>query len=221
VESRRQRLFVVLCGIFLTALLIANVIAGKEFRLGGLQLSVGVLPFPITFLLTDIVNEYYGKEGARFLTLVGLGMMLFANAMLIVGGLLPTAATSWVTEQSYQNVFGLSWRLFLGSLVAYTLGQVSDIYSFQFMKRITGSKLLWLRATGSTFFSQIIDTVVVNVAIFAGMKSWGEVGALIFWSYVYKMVVAVGLTPLLYVAHGIIKRWLGIEPAKLTAGEAQ
>jgi queuosine precursor transporter len=169
-----------------------------------------VIPFPITFLLTDIVNEYYGKEGARFLTLVGLAMMLFANAMLMLGGLLPTASNSWVSDQSYQNVFGLSWRLFLGSLCAYVLGQVSDIYSFQAMKRITGSRMLWLRATGSTFFSQIIDTVVVNFAIFAGMKTWDQLGQLIFWSYVYKMVVAVGLTPLLYVAHAIIKRWLGI-----------
>ena len=211
---RKQRLFVVLAAIFLTALLIANVIAGKLFTLGGLVLSVGVIPFPITFILTDVVNEYYGKEGARFLTLVGLAMLLFATGMLMLGGALPIAGQSWVTAQSYENVFGLSWRLFLGSLCAYVLGQISDIYSFGAIKRITGSRLIWLRATGSTALSQVIDTIVVNVAIFAGSMAAGEIAGLVWRSYVYKMGVAVLLTPLLYLAHLIITRWLGIRAAE-------
>lgn len=210
---RKQRLFVVLAAIFLSALLIANVIAGKLFTLGGLVLSVGVIPFPITFVLTDVVNEYYGKQGARFLTLVGLAMLLFATGLLMLGGALPIAEQSYVTAQSYANVFGLSWRLFLGSLIAYLLGQISDIYSFGLIKKVTGSRLIWLRATGSTALSQVIDTVVVNVAIFAGSMAAGEIAGLVWRSYLYKMGAAILLTPLLYLAHVIITRWLGITPA--------
>src|SRR5689334_6148035 len=160
--GRRQRLFVVLGAIFLTALLIANVIAGKFFTLAGVALSVGVIPFPITFLLTDIINEYYGKEGARFITIIGLAMMLFANAMIMLALVLPPDANSPVPDQAFGAVYGLSFRLFLGSLIAYLLGQISDIYSFQWLKQITGHKLLWLRATGSTAMSQVVDTLVVN-----------------------------------------------------------
>ena len=208
--SARQKLYVVLCSIFLTALLIANCVAGKFFTVGGFTMSVGVIPFPITFLLTDIVNEYYGNKGARFITYIGMVMMLFANGLIYLAMVLPISELSPVTEESFENVFGLSWRLFLGSLIAYLLGQVSDIQSFSLLKRFTGERLIWLRATGSTALSQVIDTVVVTTVIFADSKSVEEITRLCATGYGYKMLVAVGMSPLLYVAHGVITRRLGI-----------
>ncbi len=209
----RQKLFVLLCSIFLTALLIANCVAGKLFTVGGLTMSVGVLPFPITFLLTDIVNEHYGKKGAQFLTFVGMAMMLFANGLIYLAMILPISEISYVTEESFTNVFGLSWRLFLGSLIAYLLGQVSDIQSFALLKRLTGDRWIWLRATGSTALSQVIDTVVVTTMIFADTRSVEEITLLCMTGYGYKMVVAVAISPLLYIAHGLITRTLGRPPA--------
>ena len=220
-DERRQRLFLVLSAIFLTALLIANCVAGKLFALGPVVLSVGVIPFPITFLLTDIVNEYFGRRGARFLTVVGLCMMLLATGIITLAAVLPVAEQSYVAQASFDNVFGLSWRLFLASLTAYLVGQISDIYFFGFFKRLTGSRVLWLRATGSTAVSQVVDTAIVNFGVFAGSLAWSEIARLATFGYLYKMAVAILLTPLLYAAHGIITRKLRIaafDPSAVAAG---
>jgi uncharacterized integral membrane protein (TIGR00697 family) len=211
-DDTRQRLFLVLSAIFLTALLIANVVAGKLFRIGPVVLSVGVIPFPITFLLTDIVNEYFGRRGARFLTVVGLCMMLLATGIITLAARLPVAEQTYVSQASFDNVFGLSWRLFLASLSAYLIGQISDIYFFGVFKRLTGSRILWLRATGSTAVSQVVDTAIVNFAVFAGALGLGEIARLAAFGYLYKMAVAVLLTPLLYAAHAVITRRLRIAP---------
>ncbi len=213
----RERLYIVLAAIFLTALIVADVTAGKFFSVGGLAISVGVIPFPITFILTDVVNEYYGRRGARFLTYMGMSMLVFAFAIIYVARLLPVAALSPIPQAPFDAVFGQSFRFFSGSLVAYTLGQLTDIYAFQFYKRLTHNKHLWLRATGSTAISQIIDTsVVTSVALF-GTMAFKDIAAVIGVSYVYKMVAAILLTPLCYLAHEILTDRLGIAPAPVEA----
>lgn len=208
-----ERLFVVLAGIFLTALLIADVTAGKFFALGGMAISVGVVPFPITFVLTDVVNEYYGRRGARLLTFVGMAMLVFAFLIISVARALPVADSSPIPQAAFDAVYGQSFRFFAGSLVAYTLGQLTDIYAFQFYKRLTQSKHLWLRATGSTAISQTIDTTVVTSVALAGMMPAMDIGKVILASYLYKMVVAITLTPLCYLAHNIVTDKLGMPPA--------
>lgn len=211
----RNRLYVVLGALFLTALITANLIAGKVIVVFGIEMSAGVIPFPVTFVLTDIINEYYGRDGARFLTLVGLAMMVFAIAIIYLGRILPVGESSYVTQAAYDNVFGLSWRLALASLCAYLLGQLSDIYFFRIIKRATRGRLLWLRATGSTTISQIIDSGVVTFTVFAGALGASDIATLAAFAYLYKMLVAAALTPLLYIAHDVVTRWLKIEPAPL------
>ena len=208
-----ERLFVVLAAIFLTALLIADVTAGKFFTLGGMAISVGVIPFPITFVLTDVVNEYYGRRGARLLTFVGMAMLIFAFSIIALARMLPAADNSPIPQPAFDAVFGQSFRFFSGSLVAYTLGQLTDIYAFQFYKRLTQSRHLWLRATGSTAISQVIDTTVVTSVALAGLMSASEIMKVILASYLYKMAVAITLTPLCYVAHTIVTDKLGMPPA--------
>lgn len=208
-----ERLFVVLAAIFLTALLIADVTAGKFFTLGGMAISVGVIPFPITFVLTDVVNEYYGRRGARLITFVGAAMLIFAFAIISIARALPVAEGSPIPQPAFDAVFGQSFRFFSGSLVAYTIAQLTDIYAFQFYKRLTQSKHLWLRATGSTAISQVIDTTVVTSVALAGLLSAGDIAKLIVVSYLYKMAVAVTLTPLCYLAHNIVTDRLGMPPA--------
>jgi len=207
------RLLLGLAAIFLTALLIAGVTAGKFFELGGLAISVGVIPFPITFVLTDVVNEYYGRRGARLLTFVGMAMLVFAFAIIAMARALPVAGNSPIPQPAFDAVFGQSFRFFAGSLVAYTLGQLTDIYAFQFYKRLTQSRHLWLRATGSTALSQVIDTTVVTWVALAGMLSTGEIFKVIVASYLYKVAVAITLTPLCYLAHNIVTDRLGMPPA--------
>jgi uncharacterized integral membrane protein (TIGR00697 family) len=209
----RERLYVVLSAVFLTALLVADVTAGKFFSIGGLAISVGVIPFPITFVLTDVVNEYYGRRGARFLTFIGMAMLVFAFLIITVARMLPVAESSPIPQVPFEAVFGMSFRFFGGSLVAYTLGQLTDIYAFQFYKRLTNSRHLWLRATGSTALSQVIDTSVVTFVALWGTMAFDDIAMVVGVSYVYKMVVAITLTPLCYLAHGIITDRYGIEPA--------
>lgn len=209
----KDRLYLALVATFLTALLIADVTAGKFFQVGGLSISVGIIPFPITFVLTDIVNEYYGREGARLMTAIGAAMLVFAFAMITVARVLPAAEDSPIPQASFVAVFGMSWRFFGASFAAFLLGQFADIQAFHFVKRITQSRLLWLRATGSTAISQVVDTVVVNVAALAGLAAAGTIVKIIAVSYLYKMVVAILLTPLLYAAHGFFTARFGLVAA--------
>lgn len=224
-ELLRHRLFVVLAAVFLTALLVANMIGGKFFHIGELGISCGVIPFPITFLLTDVVNEYYGRRGARFLTLVGMGMLVFAFVVLQIACALPPAANTPIAQDAFVAVFGMSPRFFAASILAYLLGQLIDIQAFAWFKRITQERRLWLRATGSTAISQVFDTLVVNIlALYGASAATGEpiaLSTILGWAgmaYVYKMIVAVVLTPLLYVAHAVVTDRFGQRPAAVDAG---
>ncbi len=209
----KQRLYFVLTAIFLTSLLVADIVAGKFFMAFGVTMSTGTVVFPIAFLLTDIVNEYYGRRGARFLTLIGMAMLVFGFAIIFLARKLPIASGSPVPQEAFDAVFGLSARLFGASLVAYLIGQFVDIHTFHLTKRITQSRHLWLRALGSTAISQIVDTTAVNFGALLGAMPVADVATIAAWSYVYKMIVAAALTPLCYLAHDIITRRLGIDPA--------
>lgn len=211
----KQRIYVVLTGLFVAVLLTADIVAGKYFVLGGLELSVGVIPFPIAFLLTDVVNEYYGRKGAHFLTGVGMAMLVVAYFILFAGRLLPTSPNSPVPAAAYEGVFGISGRLFAASLAAYLVSQVTDIHMFHLTKRFTRSRHLWLRALGSTVFSQVIDTVFVNFGALLGMMPVAAIASITLTSYLYKMAVACMLTPLVYLAHDLMTERFGIEPAPI------
>jgi uncharacterized integral membrane protein (TIGR00697 family) len=210
-----QKLFVYMCAIFVACLLLGDVIGGKIIRTPLGPISVGIIPFPVTFLLTDVVNDFYGRRGARFLTMLGFYMALLAWALLQVTTLMPVDGSTYFTQTEYAKVFGGSAQLFVASMVAYLIGQFLDIQVFQFWKAITQSRHLWLRSTGSTIFSQAIDTVTINL-IFGRVTAgwgWGFIGAKIGREYVIKFVVAVLLTPVIYAVHGAVVRGLGIEPA--------
>ena len=211
--SLRQKLYVVLSGIFVASLLTADIVAGKYFVIFGLELSVGVIPFPIAFLLTDIVNEYYGRAGARFLTVVGMAMLVFAYGIIYMSRILPVSPHSPVSQAAMDGVFGISGRLFAASLTSYIVSQYVDIHIFHITKRVTQSKHLWLRALGSTAFSQVVDTGFVNFGALFGIMSMGQIAQISVLSYAYKLLVAAVLTPLCYLAHEILTTKLGLEPA--------
>lgn len=214
--TARHRLYIVLCSIFVTSLLVADIVAGKFFTLTLLEqaitMSVGTVTFPIAFLLTDIVNEYYGRRGARLMTGVGMGMLVLGFSIITAARFLPVAEGSPIPQSAMDAVFGISWRLFGSSLAAYLISQFVDIYTFHMVKSVTESRHLWLRAIGSTALSQVVDTVAVNLGALAGMMPFSEIVTITIYSYLYKLVVAVLLTPLCYVAHELITRRYGIEP---------
>jgi hypothetical protein len=219
-----QRLYVVLSALFVACLLLGDVIGGKAiptfdgalgpFALGG-PISVGIIPFPITFLLTDVVNDFYGRRGAAFLTLVGAAMAAFAYGLLVLTAALPAHPDTYFTQAEYQKVFGGSSQLFVASIVAYLVGQLLDIHVFQFWKALTASRHLWLRATGSTLLGQLVDTATINAVFWrwTAAKDWGWIGAKAGREYAIKVAVAVLLTPAVYGLHGLIVRGLKIAPA--------
>lgn len=220
----RTRLFIVLAGIFSTSLIVGDIIGGKLIQVGALgqvfTLTVGMIPFPITFLLTDVLNEFYGKQAARFVTLTGFGLAILAYVFIFVAGAIPIApmaeAADWtgVNEAAFQNVFLGSQRMILASLTAYIVAQFVDIYVFHKLKQLTQDRALWLRATGSTAISQAVDTVTISIVAWWGLLGFDDIVAIMVSSYTLKLMIAVGLTPFVYLMHALVERGLGIEPMR-------
>ncbi len=235
VLSRPQKLFVVCTAIFITALVIAEATSTKFFTafklpfpihlfgmtFGEVVMTTGVLAFPITFIITDLMNEYFGKKGIRFVTLVGMVMIGFEFLLLQAAIAVPAASISPVSQEAFEAVFGTTGRIILGSLTAYLLGQLVDITLFHWLRGLTRGRFLWLRATGSTFGSQFIDTFVVLTIAFAGQLAFQQILAITLFNYGYKLLIATAITPLIYLAHWAMDAYLGKELAhQLTAKAA-
>jgi hypothetical protein len=232
--SKPQKLFVVCSAVFLTALVVAEATASKFFTAFELPLPVmilgqeftrvimtaGVLAFPITFIVTDVMNEYYGKKGIRFVTLVGMAMIIFEYLLLQLAMAVPADPISPVPQESFTQVFGSSQRIIFGSLIAYVIGQLADISLFHWIRKLTSGRHLWLRATGSTFGSQFLDTFIVLIVAFAGRLSLAAIVAITIFNYAYKFIIAVAITPLIYLAHWVMDRYLGHETAEVLIHEA-
>lgn len=214
--STYHKLYVVLAAIFVTCLVLGDVIGGKLFPTFVGPMSVGVVLFPVTFLLTDVINDFYGKRGARFITAVGAFMAALAYFALVATNAIPTDhANTYFTDGEYNKVFGGSSKLFIASIVAYIIGQLLDIHVFLFWKKLTRGKHLWLRATGSTLISQLVDTSVINAIFWGGVadKTPLWIAQKIGREYVFKLIIAVALTPIIYALHEAILRWLRVDPA--------
>jgi len=212
--DRKQQFYVWLTAIFVAALVTGDFIGGKFWVLGGFTLSAGIIPFPLTFVLTDVVNEFYGPSGARRLTFVGLGAAVFVWLVITLALNLPTSPQSPIPHAAFQAAFGTSWRLYIASLSAYVVGQLLDISIFRFLRRRTGHRLLWLRATGSTVLSQAIDSFTVSFVFLAGNESLAFITRNAANNYVGKLIMAVLLTPVIYAIHAVFRRRLHVaEPA--------
>jgi queuosine precursor transporter len=204
--DRRSRLFMWLLGLFVAALLTGDLIGGKYFRLGSVDLSVGMLAFPLTFVMTDVLNEFFGPARTRLVTFVGLGAAIFTFTLINIAIALPTSPESPLPGATFATAFGSSRRLIIASLSAYLIGQLLDISLFTLLRRVTRHRMLWLRATGSTLGSQLIDTLVVNFIFLGGLKSVGFILGVVRDSYVIKILFALALTPLIYAIHALVLR---------------
>ncbi len=226
--SRPQKLYVVCAAVFLTALVVAEATASKLFTVVQLPftlsilgedftevvMTAGVIAFPVTFIITDLLNEYFGKAGIKFVTYLGVVMIIFEFAIIQAAMAVPTASISPVPGEAFDTVFGASGRIIAGSLVAYLLGQLADISLFHWLRKLTDGKHLWLRATGSTFGSQFIDTFVVLFVAFYGPMTLQAIIAVTLFNYAYKFLVAIVITPLIYAAHWLIDWYLGDDVAE-------
>ncbi len=215
---KTHKLFVWLTAIFVTCLLIANLMGALLFSFTlpfGIKLpvvgntallSAGIIPFPITFLLTDLINEFYGSKGARFVTFVGFGMSVLLFLFLSIGNILPYDTQTVILPDQYMAISSNYSQMIVASLTAYLVGQLLDIQVFQWFHSITKSKLIWLRATGSTVISQLFDSLIVTFIAFSGDLPIESIMAIVFSNYTWKFLIAVGITPLLYLGHSVLRR---------------
>jgi queuosine precursor transporter len=219
---RQNMIYLVLTGFFVTNAIIAELIGGKLINVFGATLSIGVLPWPIVFIATDLINEYFGKKGTRRITLMTTGLILYVFLLLLGAMSIPAIDGSPIDDASFERVFGQGMWIIAGSLTAFLLSQLIDVVVFWKFRDLTGGRYLWLRATGSTFVSQLIDTFVVwGIAFWLPGKITTEVylsGALT--SYGYKTIVAIAITPVIYLAHAAIDRYLGKNAAEELIEEA-
>jgi queuosine precursor transporter len=253
-SQKKNNLFIFLAALFLTNALVAELIGGKIFSLEktlGLapaqlhlfgdfvldfNLTAGVVLWPVVFTLSDIVNEYYGIAGVRRISFMTTGFIIYTFFMIwISANLVP--ADFWLQinakdsqglpmniNEAYQRIFLQSMGIIIGSLVAFMVGQLIDAVSFQWLRRLTGSRVIWVRALGSTLISQLIDSFVVLLIAFYvfGNPQWPfmQVIAQGLMNYIYKFAVAILMLPVLYFIHTLIQLYFGKEASEQVAEEA-
>ena len=248
-DLKANRLFIVLAGFFLTNALLAEFVGGKIFSLestlgiepvewsllgvqGNLSFTAGVLLWPFVFVMTDIINEYFGVRGVRLISWIAVAFICYAFAAAYAAIALAPAGF-WVEanrdlgvpdiQRAFALIFGQGLWIIAGSVVAFLVGQLIDVAVFHRIRRATGERLVWLRATGSTAISQLVDSfVVLYIAFVLGPQQWSiaQLLAVGTVNYAYKLAMAIALIPLLYLARRLIKTYLGADEAERLRTEA-
>ncbi|MFM8834498.1 MAG: queuosine precursor transporter [Cytophagales bacterium] len=248
-EKKKNTLFVVLAGIFLTNAIIAELIGVKIFSgentlglapahlniLGftmDFNLTAGAVIWPVVFITSDLINEYVGKPGVKRISYLAAIFIAYSFLVIFLTMKLPPAewwlqANNKDAEGNYFNmdfafnkILGQGQRIIIASLAAFLIGQLIDVFVFQKLKAVTGPKKLWLRATGSTLVSQFVDSFVVLYLAFVGTFSGGQIAAIGLTNYLYKFSVAILLTPVIYLGHYLIDNYLGKAEAEKLSEEA-
>jgi uncharacterized integral membrane protein (TIGR00697 family) len=210
-NNKRDIVFLVLAGIFITNAIVAELIGGKLVQFFGLfTQSIGIILWPVIFLLTDLINEYYGRDGVKKLTYITVGLISFTFIILTIALNIEATSFSPVSDSVFKIVFGQSQWIIVGSIIAFLCSQLIDVYVFWAFKKVTGNKYIWLRATGSTMVSQLVDTFVVQFIAFVLPGKWAFNEFLVnaSWGYAFKLLVALALIPLIYLGHYLIGKYL-------------
>ncbi len=239
-KSKESRLLLILGTFFVANAILAEFIGVKIFSVESslglnkfdidlfgvpdlsFNMSAGVLTWPLVFIMTDIINEYFGLKQVRFLSILASVLIVFA--FLVIGWAISLSpADFWINQNmegqplnmnlAFKAIFGQGMWIIVGSITAFLIGQIADVMIFHKIKVLTGERGLWLRATGSTLVSQFIDSfVVIFIAFYLNPQynwSWQMVAAIGLVNYTYKFLVALGMTPILYLVHAVIDQFLG------------
>lgn len=255
VHQKKQMLFIVLAAIFLSNAILAEMIGVKIFSaestlglapaninlLGftlDFNLTAGAVIWPVVFITTDIINEYFGRKGVRRISFLAAGCIAYAFLAIYIVTLLPPAqfwldingadhqGRAFDINYAFKTIFSQGLGIIVGSLTAFLIGQFLDVFVFQKIKKYTGNRMIWLRATGSTLVSQLVDSFVVLFIAFYFLApegsrwSFAQVTSVGIINYIYKFSVAILLTPLIYLGHYLIGRYLGKELSEQMIAEA-
>lgn len=213
--EKSKKIYLYLAATFIAALVVCNLIANKfitiDLGFKTFVISAGVLPYPITFLITDILSEIYGKKKTARIVWAGLGASLFVLGVLLLAQQFTAIAGSPVDDETFNKVFGNSWRVIFASMTAYLCAQLIDVRIYHFWKEKTAGKHLWLRNNFSTVFSQLVDTTLVVCVLFLGVRSHSEIIQFILDGWLFKMLCAFIDTPLLYASTAFIRNKLDLK----------
>ena len=198
----RDQLYIILVGIFIASLVTCNLIANKfvtvDLGFKVFIVSAGILPYPLTFLVTDLISEIYGQKRANLVVFSGFIASMFVLLFLWLGGQFNAIPSSIVGDETYNNVFQNAWRIIAASMTAYLFAQFVDVRIFHFWKKLTNGKHLWLRNNGSTIASQFIDTTLVVCILFLGVWNEDQIFQAIIDGWLFKMLMAFIDTPIIY-----------------------
>ena len=211
-ESKKKlatKIYLYLAALFITSLVVSNLIFQKffywypfDFTIGEIklfELSVGILPYPITFLVTDLISEIYGQKKANQVVIAGIFASFFSLSIILISNYVPALESSPINDETFSKVFSLSGLAVLASMMAYLFAQFIDIKIYHFWKTLTKGRMLWLRNNFSTFSSQFIDTItVIGLLCFFNVLEWESFLGLVVSGVVFKILIAFLDTPLLY-----------------------
>ena len=198
----KEQFYIFLSAIFIASLVTCNLIANKfvtvDLGFKVFIVSAGILPYPLTFLVTDLISELYGQKKANLVVFSGFVASMFVLLFLWVGGQFNAIPSSIVNDDIYNSVFQNAWRIIAASMIAYLFAQFIDVRIFHFWKRLTNGKHLWLRNNGSTIASQLVDTTLVVMILFVGVWESDQIISAIIDGWLFKMLMAAIDTPIIY-----------------------
>jgi uncharacterized integral membrane protein (TIGR00697 family) len=209
-KSKKDTVYVVLAGIFITNAVVAELIGGKLIDVGPAVMSIGILPWPIVFVTTDLINEYFGEKGVRKLSLITASLIAYTFIVLSLAMKIPSTGISSVSTSQFNAVFGQSQLIIVGSIIAFLASQLIDVSIFHFVKKRTGDKMIWLRSTGSTVISQLFDSfIVLGIAFWLpGIMDTKTFLLSALTGYTVKLGIAILMTPLIYLGHYFIEKYI-------------
>jgi uncharacterized integral membrane protein (TIGR00697 family) len=214
-QQAAERMYYLLGALFIAALITCNLIANKfltvDLGFYTFTLSAGVLPYPITFLITDILSELYGRKRTTQVVLSGLVASIFVLFILWLGAQFPATDNSPISDVQYNGVFQKAPKVIGASMLAYIVAQLIDVRLFHFWKNRTGGKKLWVRNNFSTMVSQLVDTVLVVIVLFIGTESWSTMGEYIRDGWLFKVTAAAFDTAIIYAFMWWARRYFGLE----------
>lgn len=215
--QQAYRIYFILGGLFICALVVSNLIFQKFFSwdffgLYTFEISVGILPYPITFLITDLISEIYGKKKANQVVTAGIYASFFSLLIVYVAQAVPATTWSPIQDDLFSEVFGATAVAVFASMMAYLLAQYVDIHIYHFWKKLTNGKHLWIRNNFSTFLSQFIDTAAVLLLLcYFGEIEWSKFTALLLSGFLFKILIAALDTPLLYLFVGLFRKKFNLQ----------
>jgi len=214
-ENRKQIAFQIMAGVFITSAIVAELISCKSVPTFIAPIIAGIVPWPVVFLLTDVMNEYFGQKAVKRLSWITTGMIAFCFLLVYIAVEMPTDKGSYMSDTEFRKAFGGSLSIMIGSITAFIVSQLIDVRLFHLFNKLLKGRWIWVRSTGSTMISQLADGFIVLFIGFYLPGTFDFQQILEYWmmGYAFKLLVAVSLTPLIYLMHYLARTILGAKSA--------